>query len=331
MYGRIAAQRGRSFTTGLRPWAFVAACVAGTLLALPASGWAIGPDGQNHSSRATAYGPISTSETYSGVNAYQNDVDVYSIRSYLPNENLVINFQDQYVGGDQDCTFWTSCSLEVGVYDAAGNEIDPVNGFYPEPGPAANLDPVTLPTPGTYYIGVLTNENNITGGLGGASIPYSFSVLPQVGLSTLPAPTLPAPTLPAPTLPAPTLPAPTLPAPRLSHQRLSATTLHGRRVEHIHFDLSSPAKVTARLERVATGRKSGGRCITNVRRPPQAARCRIVVTELQITRQMTAGNSQLTFRAPRRRWPSGSYSVNIAAVNARGTATSPLLPLTYRR
>jgi hypothetical protein len=182
--------------------------VASGALLFPAVGWAVGPDGANHTSDATAYGPITSGTTYAASNAFSDDVDIYAVHSYLPNVNLVIDFQDDYSGGSTDCTFFTSCSLEVVVRDANGNEIDPVGGYYVEPGQLTPLVPVTLPTAGTYYIDVGTSEYNVTGALGGQDIPYDFVIEPALGLAVVP----PAPPAPTPVTPTPVTPTPAPPA-----------------------------------------------------------------------------------------------------------------------
>jgi hypothetical protein len=167
--------------------------VAAAALLFPAVGSAIGPDGANHTSQATAYGPITTGTTYAGTSAYVDDVDIYAVRSYLPNVNLVIDFKDSYSGGPTDCTFYTSCSLEVTVRDSNGSEIDPVGGYFVDPGAVTALDPITLPTAGTYYIDVGTSEYNVMGGLGGMAIPYDFSLRAAPGLAIATPTPAPAP------------------------------------------------------------------------------------------------------------------------------------------
>lgn len=164
-------------------------CAAIVSIVSPATGLAVGPDGANHLSQATAYGPITSGTIDSGYNGYSGDTDYYSIRDYVNNGNLVINIQDKYTG-DDDCVFWTSCDLVVSVYDSNANAIDPTP-LCTEPSPGATqLLPVTLPTPGLYYIAIWTSDGNITCGLGpsqdGQTIPYAFSVQPSHGVGVAP-------------------------------------------------------------------------------------------------------------------------------------------------
>jgi hypothetical protein len=160
-------------------------CALGISLIAPAASFAVGPDGQNHTDMSSAYGPIKAGISYSGYNAYSDDQDVYSIRNYVKNGNLVLDVQDQYPNDNDECTFWTTCNLAVNVYDSTGNDITPTD-FCVEPGAPQKLLPVTLPTPGVYYIAISTNAGNITCGLGpaqdGQTIPYTFSVQPSRGV-----------------------------------------------------------------------------------------------------------------------------------------------------
>jgi hypothetical protein len=164
------------------------ACAASIALIMPASSSAV-VNGANCSSDATACGPITTGTTYYGDSAYSGDIDYFSFQTYLPNVNLAVNFQDTYSGGSSDCIFYTSCSVEIVVNDSQGNEIDPVGGYFVDPGAVQPLAPVTVPTPGTYYILVGTSDGNITGALGGQDIPYNFSIVPAPGLTIAPPPT----------------------------------------------------------------------------------------------------------------------------------------------
>jgi hypothetical protein len=155
------------------------------LIAAPTA-LAVGPDGANHGTMATAYGPISPGVVYSGYNVTGNDIDVYSVRDYVDNGNLVVTVQDQYSGGD-DCEFYTACNLTVGVYDHTGSEIES-GGYCAQPGAASTFAPVTLPKPGTYYIAIGTNDGNISCGLGPiddtTTIPYTVSFEPWLGVGS---------------------------------------------------------------------------------------------------------------------------------------------------
>jgi len=183
---------GQATHARLRRTVCGAVCALTAMFAFPAASLAVGPDGANHTTISSAFGPIVAGTTYSATNAYSDDQDVYAIRNYVRNGNLVLNVQDQYQGESSDCTFWTSCDLQVNVYDSSGDDITPTE-FCVEPGASGNLDPVTLPTPGLYYIEVWTNGNNITCGLGGESIPYSLTVQPSTGIGQAPPPPIASP------------------------------------------------------------------------------------------------------------------------------------------
>jgi hypothetical protein len=160
----------------------------------PATGRGTGPDGNSHSSTGAAYGPISTGTPYPGTsvagdsaNFYVGTPDFYDIYTNLPNVSMVVTLANDYSGNNDG-------DLILQILDSQGNEIDTGNGWggvvgggwVVLPGPSSALPPVTLPSPGVYYI-------EITGGpptYVTDDIPYSFSVAPDHGLGV---PQIPAP------------------------------------------------------------------------------------------------------------------------------------------
>jgi len=128
-------------------------------MAFPATGHALGPDGLNHSSAGTAYGPLAPSTAYPGTYAYNGDKDFYVLYTNLPNAQMVVNFADTYTPspGDQCSNLDgdSACNLTINVLNSQGVSLLPYqpsfnldNAQAVAPGGTWTSYPITLPTSG---------------------------------------------------------------------------------------------------------------------------------------------------------------------------------------
>jgi hypothetical protein len=191
-------------------------------LLLPGVGQALGPNGGDYSTTATAYANVHTGVTYNGTYAYDGDQDFYRILSSRPNTQLALTFGNDLSGicydynetacgndgngdyvnpGDNTgvCypfpyTGYDECNVEIQVYDSQGDELVPFLANSVAYWGQFTLDPIVLSDPGTYYIGI-TGDESIDSAPSLVPIPYHFSVAsaPGLGVDRLPQPQPPPP------------------------------------------------------------------------------------------------------------------------------------------
>jgi hypothetical protein len=122
--------------------------------------------------------------------------------------------------------------------------------------------------------------------------------------------------------------APTISGLRLTRRRFAVgprptpLVARARRGSELRFSLSEPARVRIRIERLITGHRRRGRCLT---RAHSGRRCTIEQPVGTLTRTLPAGAARIPFsgRLGRKRLRPGRYRLTATATDAAGNRSRP--------